>query len=442
VNLDTFATHEAPLAVHVAPAKIDVLETGIQIHELHVENRDVAKYLDALPDDQREQAVVDAIKVGVFCLERARAGQDLDFVRREIESLFFRVKEALQSLPEETQNQVTAKIGTGQGQVLAPLQKLVDDVSKAASEKIDGIRELLQQEVDPTKETSSLGKALQALRNLLDPKRIDSVQGSLNEAVQLVTGESGQLAKAVRDVVSLALKPLEDTVTKLAMEVRGNEAAAAVRELTTLKGQLYEDEVLRVLQVWAQMNGAETHHVGPDNQPGDVLIVLQEPDGSRLRVIVEARDQQTPCGRKVISDCLNAAMAKREANSAIYVSNTQAGLAMEIGDFADGSSSVGRWVACTHDHLVTAARFLHVQGRLQQLRGAASAVDAASIESQIQRIRTSLGKITNIKTKVTNIRSGANDIDGEADDLRSEINGSLSEMENALKAVGKRVETH
>src|SRR5262245_48458122 len=124
------ATHEAALAVRAAPVKIEVAETGIRIHELHIENSDVAKYLRALSGDQREQAVVDAIKVGVCCLERARAGQDLDFVRREIESLLSRVERALRSLPEETQTQVTAKIGTGEGQVLAPLQRLVDDVSK------------------------------------------------------------------------------------------------------------------------------------------------------------------------------------------------------------------------------------------------------------------------------------------------------------------------
>jgi len=182
--------------------RIDVFETGIQIHELHVEHRDVATYLRALSEDQREHAVIDAIKLGVFCLERARAGQDLDFVRREIESLLTRVNEALKSLPEETKNQVVAKIGTEEGQVLAPLQKLVDDISKAASEKIDDIHDLLQEEVDPTRETSSLGKALLALRNLLDPKRTDSIQGALNEAVEHVTGESGQLAKAVREVVS------------------------------------------------------------------------------------------------------------------------------------------------------------------------------------------------------------------------------------------------
>ena len=260
---------------------IDIFETGIRIRELHVEHRDVATYLRTLSEDQREQAVIDAIKLGVFCLERARAGQDLDFVRREIEALLSRVNEALKSLPEETKNQVAAKIGTEEGQVLAPLQTLVDNVSKAASEKIDAIRELLEQQIDPTRETSSLGKALQALRDLLDPKRIDSVQGSLNEAVQRVTGEAGQLAKAVRDVVSSALKPLEDKVSDLAKDARGKEAVAAVLSRRRTRAHPYEEEVLRVLQNWAQWQGIETHHVGGDNQPGDVLGSFSGPGRKR-----------------------------------------------------------------------------------------------------------------------------------------------------------------
>jgi hypothetical protein len=252
--------------------------------------------------------------------------------------------------------------------------------------------------------------------------------------VEHVTGESGQLAKAVREVVSAALKPLEEKVTDLAKDVRGQEAVAEALEQTTQKGASYEEEVLRVLQGWAQWQGAETHHVGVDNQPGDVLLVLHEPDANDLRVIVEARDQQSSYGRKVISDHLNEAMARRGANTAIYVSKTRAGLAKEIGEWAQGSSGAGPWVACTHEHLVTAVRFLIVQERLQQLRRAAPALDAASIESQVQRVRTCLGKITNIKTKVTNIREGADDIESEANALRRDINDALSEIENALKA--------
>jgi hypothetical protein len=123
--------------------RIDLSETGIRILDVQVPNRDVARYLLALPEIQRESAVVHAVEVGVFCLERARAGQDLDFVRREIDDLLNRVQTALEKLPSQTQIQIAAKIGTGEGQVLAPIQNLVTDVSRAASGKIEDVRKLL-----------------------------------------------------------------------------------------------------------------------------------------------------------------------------------------------------------------------------------------------------------------------------------------------------------
>ena len=108
------ATQEAAaFRARAATMKIEVVETGIRIHELHIDNSDVAKYLGALTEDQRGRALVDAIKVGVFCLERARAGQDLDFVRREIESLLSRVERALQSLTEDQREAVVLKIYQG-----------------------------------------------------------------------------------------------------------------------------------------------------------------------------------------------------------------------------------------------------------------------------------------------------------------------------------------
>ena len=63
----------------MSSSKIVGRETGIRLREPEVPSRDVAEYLRALPEEQREQAVVHAVRVGIFCLERARVGQDLDF---------------------------------------------------------------------------------------------------------------------------------------------------------------------------------------------------------------------------------------------------------------------------------------------------------------------------------------------------------------------------
>ncbi len=415
--------------------KIDISDSGIRILDLLVPSRDVAAYVRALPQDEREQAVVHAVEVGIFCLERARAGQDLDFVRREIDWLLSSVQQALEKMPDETSKQIGAKIGAGEGQVLAPLQSLVHDVSKAASDKMQEIRKLLQEDIDPTKETSSLGKALRALRDLLDPGRHDSIQGSLDAAVNQVTAYNGPLAKAVKDVVAETLKPLEERVNDLAKEVRGREAAAEALEQTTRKGITYEEEVVQALESWARGLGFEVHHVGTDNRPGDVLLVATDSNlsGAALRIVAEARDRQNPVGRMAISDAVNTAMAERSVGAAIYVSKTRDGLAKEIGEWAEGMVAQGRWVACTHEHLITAVRFLIVQERLQAIRAAAPSVDAASIEAQIQRIRTILGRIKTISTKVTDLRGSADEIQREAEAVRDEIRSALSEIEDALR---------
>src|SRR5262245_56338456 len=124
----------------MSEGKIDVSDDGVRILDVLVPRRDVAEYIRALPEDEREAAVIHAVEVGVFCLERARAGQSLDFVRREIDSLLSGVQKAVERMPGETQKQLTAKIGTKDGQVLAPVRSLVENVSKVASDKVEGIR--------------------------------------------------------------------------------------------------------------------------------------------------------------------------------------------------------------------------------------------------------------------------------------------------------------
>lgn len=258
-------------------ARIEVSDTGIRITDLDVPSKDVADFLRRVDEPEREAALVQAIEVGMFCLERARTNQDLDFVKRQIESLISTVRTAVEKIPEETQKSLSAKIGTADGQVLAPVQSLVTEVAKGASDKIKEVKDLLSQEIDPRNEETTLGKALRALRDLLDPNRTDSIQGTLTAKIKEVTAGDGTLARVVKEVVAEAVKPLSERVDSLAKEVRGREAAAEALAQTTEKGAPYEEEVLSRLQAWGKTIGAEIGHVGANNKPGDITVrVLRE----------------------------------------------------------------------------------------------------------------------------------------------------------------------
>lgn len=414
---------------------ISVLETGIRISDLEVPKKDVADFIRTAPEAERDNTLVRAIEVGVFCLERASSGQDLEFVRRQVESLIDKVQQAVGTIPEETQKTLIGKIGSGEGQILAPIASVVKEASVAIATRVNDVRSLLTQDLDPSKETSTLGMALRKLRNLLDPQRTDSVQAMLYQTLRNVTEEQGPLAVAVKNVVTAALKPLEDEIRELSKEVRGQEAAAEALQQTIEKGDTYEDQVVAGIRIWALGLGLQVHHVGKDNQPGDVLVISanNSPAPSGLTIVVEARDRQSAVGRKAVSDILSKAMSERGANAAIYVSKQSDGLAKEIGDWAEGATSRGAFVACVHTNLFTALRFLLVQERIAQLRATVPEIDSAQIEIQIQRIRTSLDRVKTINRKVSEVRGGAQDIQGEAEHLRDEVRDALSCVEEALR---------
>jgi hypothetical protein len=415
--------------------KVFLLDRAITITDLEVPRKDVADFLRSVEEPQVEATLIQAIEVGVFCLERARMSQDVEFVRRQLDSLLNRVEATVQRIPDDTQKALVDKIGTNNGQVLAPIKDMIDSASRLTAEKVKEVRTLLTQEIDPEKETSTLGKALKTLRNLLDPKRSDSVQSALELAVNAVTGKEGALASAVKQVVSEAVKPLADEVDKLAKEVRGQEAAEEALEQTTNKGQTYEEEVLQDLQQWSAFAGATVDYVGIDNKPGDIVVSIP-PDGllgTPLVIIIETRDRQSPAGRKVITDALGKAMLERNAGAAVYVSKTRAGLGMEIGEWADGMTASGPFVSCTHENLRIALRWLIIQKRMARIQEHAVEVDAATIGRQIQRIRTALDRIKTINRKVTDVRTSATDIQTEAEALRDDIKTSLTTIDDALR---------
>jgi len=413
---------------------VEVLDIGVHVRDLLIPRKDIADYLRGIPNTEQELALIQALEIGIFCLERARQSQDTEFVKRQIESLLSQTEKAVQSIPDSVEKELLSKIGTGEGQVLAPMQALVSEVSRASNERLREVRELLSENIDPTKDTSILGKALRTIRDLLDPIRSDSVQGRFTEALKTITAQDGLLAATVKTVVTEAVKPLADEVDRLTKEVRGQDAASEAIEQTTAKGAPYEEEIVEILQSWASVVGAEITHIGADNRPGDILVKMPPRSiaATEVTIVVEVRDRQAGLGRRAISEGLSTAMAERIANAAIYLSKTREGLAKEIGDWAEGESERGPFVATTHEHLITAVRFLIAERRLTALQSARPNIDSAAVQGQIERIRTALARVSTINRKVTDVRGFADTIQTEAEGLRDDIRSALSEIENAL----------
>lgn len=104
---------------------LEILDAGIRIHDFLIPKKDVADFFRPLKEEERELTFIQVIEIGVFCLERARLSQDTEFVRRQLESLISQVEKAVISIPEATKEKLMGKLGTEEGQVLAPVQELI-----------------------------------------------------------------------------------------------------------------------------------------------------------------------------------------------------------------------------------------------------------------------------------------------------------------------------
>jgi hypothetical protein len=420
--------------IKVSDSRIEILEGGIRILNVEVNRREVADFVSSLPEEDRESTVVRAVELGVLALERARIGLDTEFVRRQVESLLREVQTAVSKIPAETQKSLADKIGSEEGQVLASVQVLVTNVKKAADEKMEEIRKLLTNEIDPSKQDSTLAKALRALQALLDPDRTDSVQGALNSAIRNASTSDGAIAQTVKTIVVDAMKPLASRVENLTLEFRGEKSREDALSQTTLKGLTYEDEILGRLDTWKLVAGAQVEHVGKDNRPGDITVSLPDATGgsSRLVIVIEVRDTQDSKGRKGVSGDLAKSMVERGACAAVYLSRGRDGLAKEIGEWAEGSCERGSWVACTDEHLITAIRFLAVQWAMSRKRTGTVDLDAAGASNQIERIRIAIKRIATINSKASLVSQTAEGIKSEAQGLRDDIGGALTELEGCL----------
>ena len=411
---------------------ISIEGTRISIHDVTVESAEAAQYISRFEEDEWGLALDRLLDVGAAALSRASGTVDIEFMRRQADAIIRQIQEATGKMPEEIGNSLKEQIGVEDGQALAPIKGIVDRVQTVVDEKLKEVRKMLDEEIDPSRESSTVAKTFRKMEELLDSKRSDSIPGTINAKLAEIAGQDGDLAKLVKTIVEDSLHGVKRQISDLNADLKSKEDVDTALRNTTAKGLSYEEGVVAKLAAWGNPMGIEVEHVGADNKAGDVIVTFPTngSDDAPFKIVVEAKDRTSAKGRAVIAKDLANARALRFAEAAVFVSKTADGLAKEIGDFAEGE---GLWVACTDEHLTTAVRLLKVQHDVRKLRSSDTKVDTEALESQIERIRTAMNRIKAIKMKVTVIRSGADGIQTEAEALRDEVREALGEVEAIVR---------
>ena len=134
-------------------AHVEISENSIYIHQLQVPVKEVADFFRSIPQAEHDFTLMKAIEVGVFCLERGRTAQDTDFVKRKMAELLSQVEQAVVDIPARTEKSLLRQIGADDGQVLNPVKKLVNEASSETARRINDLKALLSEDLDPKSST-------------------------------------------------------------------------------------------------------------------------------------------------------------------------------------------------------------------------------------------------------------------------------------------------
>ncbi|MGA7241682.1 MAG: hypothetical protein WBX19_00805 [Terracidiphilus sp.] len=68
----------------MSASSICFTDSAVQITGVELHHPDVVQYFHTVEEEDLERAFERAVEVGTFCLQRASACQDFDFVRRQV----------------------------------------------------------------------------------------------------------------------------------------------------------------------------------------------------------------------------------------------------------------------------------------------------------------------------------------------------------------------
>jgi hypothetical protein len=225
--------------------KIILEDSVLRIEGLRVTSSDVVGFFRQVEEPKRAEVAVSAIEVGVFCLQRAQLGASLDFVRLEVDRLIGAAGSAMAAMPDNLSTKLEGESG--------PL--------RAVRDQLDEVRVLFDSHLDPDRREATLGRALATLKELLDPKRDDSVQKRIETALSGVPeelrvkleGDSGPL-KTIREELNEVKGLFEQHLDPDRPEATLGRALGTLRTLIDPK---HDDSVQKRIEIVLKEIAAE-----------------------------------------------------------------------------------------------------------------------------------------------------------------------------------------
>lgn len=436
--------------------------------ELEIVSDEVVKYLKekCVDDTAIRHEINELLYFSVSIMNRAKASKDIDFVKKEVDSMIARIDKTIDSFENALNKSVDDVLNTAlnidvdsslmgktkvwlrtqlsdiRDNVEKSIKLITDNATKVSNDKLSTIEKGIadaNKNFNPALETSYLGvmkktvvQVNEAINKLLDPTNTEGFTFQLNQNIATYFGKDSPLLVIVQSIFNAQQKEFSEQLTKLREEIAQRIGISDTMEKTAVKGFSFEDQCEDELAECASMFGdvctrVSKTEVSTRSKKGDFIYEFTESP----KLVIECKDEEV--GHKPMLKYLDEAMEARGCEFSILCTKRADQLPNTVGLF---NLYEGNKLFCSFDMLFYAIRWARLY--LTRMKSeSVEGIDTKEILDIVETIRTILKNVTNVKSKLTVMRKAVNGTSDEVVDLvelmKGNIENALFQIERELK---------
>jgi hypothetical protein len=428
-------------------ASVRALADRIVIEHLTVTDERAARVVRERAEAGQPQprTVADAIEIGARVLDREDTVAEVDYVRREFETVAAEHREQVEARNREAAERVEAEIrrAFGSEEAGGMLSDALENHSTGLSEQLAALFDEGRDSTVQARIKAMLDERDQAFLQRL------SADDELNPIRPLVASLR-EWAKERRGDQDARDEKLERKLDQLLREAaalagvqRGSEDLTAAIEAGTQKGFDFEDAAHAEIERIAAARGDVAHHVGAvsnqaGSKKGDTLVEIGGANGPpKARVIFEAKDKKL--SRNDAWKELDAELEGRDARFAVLLVSGESKLPAKTQELHEyqGNKMI---VIFDKDSLDTSGLELvyrYACARALMASEAELEVDAAGVGALIERAAAALKRGKGVRDSLTRATQGIDGAREGFDAIVADVEECLDQVDDLISpAVG------
>lgn len=389
-------------------SQIQVEGDTIRLENIELTHHDIATYLSEVGENERLDALEQALSVGVKTMQLADTTREEEFVERK----FSEMRQDLQAEIERIEREVDDRFGED------------GDVPRIFNEHLGDDGRLQRHIENAFGEEGTFAE------------RLDEELGEDGERIQaaLDPDNEGTPTYRLKQTLLDELRAIRETLTE-------EEAREDIKQQTTLKGDDFEATVQNILEDHVHGSNDQVEYTGDTHgelsgrKVGDFLLTLGE---TGQQIAIEAKSDQSYTQPKIKEE-LTDALTNRDAEYAIIVFECESYIPNKVGYFTEfDDQRLAIALSDTPEDDIEPG-FLNIALNWARTRtiqahvATGSNLDPETIQQELGEVEDSIGRFSTLRKKTTNIRNNANELDEAFSEIQDDITASLSTIRAELQ---------